>query len=76
MSISIETLAEQLDRIEHKLDMPYRYLTIDEAAAELRIGKTLFREKILDKGCPTIRLGTRVLIERDRLYEFIRLFEI
>jgi excisionase family DNA binding protein len=47
-------------------------LTVDEAADELRIGRTLARAMVRDGRLPSVRLGGRVVVPRDALAAWLR----
>ena len=70
--MTLEEIGEKLDQLKS----PDKYLTIEEASKEVRMGKTSFRAHVLDQGLPVIRVGSKVIIERDTLYDFMKMFEV
>ena len=70
--ITLEDIAEKLD----SLKAPNKYLTIDEASEEVRMGKTAFRKYVLESGLPVLRVGSKIIIERETLYDFMKMFEV
>lgn len=47
-------------------------LTVDEAAKILRISRTLAFAAVREGALPSVRIGRRVLVPRDRLEAFLR----
>ena len=50
----------------------HEFLTVPEAAALLRISRTLTSELVAEKVLPSIRLGRRVVVPRVLLDRWIR----